>query len=108
MSNNQRLGRFKCGGYTEVKGQMLGWWERVVFSKSPTDISFNLTQKYHHRPDLVAYDLYGRADLQWFVMQYNNISDVTTDFVIGTNIMLPTKSRLLGELMVTAPKISPL
>jgi hypothetical protein len=108
MSNQVRLGRYLCGGYTDVSGNMLGWWERVVFPTDPSDISFPLTQRYNCRPDLVAFDLYGRADLQWFVMQYNNVIDVTVQFIVGTEVTLPTRVRLFGEILVAAPQTSPL
>jgi hypothetical protein len=108
MSNQQRLGRYWGGGYTDVKGNRLGWWERTVFATDPSDITFELIQKYNRRPDLVSYDVYGRSDLQWLVMQYNNISDVTVEFVTGTTIILPTRSRLLGGMLVKSAKVSPL
>ena len=107
LSNQQRVGRYRCGGYTDVNGSALGWWERVVFIKSPTDITFQLTQKYNHRPDLVAFDVYGRPDLQWFILQYNDMLDVIGEFVTGASITLPTKIRLFGEILVAAPKTSP-
>ena len=108
MSNQQRLGRYWGGGYTDVNGNMLGWWERTIFVKDPSDVTFELIQKYNHRPDLVSFDMYGRSDLQWFVMQYNNISDVTVEFVTGTNIVVPTRSRLLGGMLVQSTKRSTL
>jgi hypothetical protein len=98
-SDQQRGGRFVQGGKVDIKGNRLGWWERVVFPKSPTDISYTVTAKYAQRPDLLAFDLYGRATLQWFIMQYNTVSDVYEDFTEGTVITLPTRSRLFGELL---------
>lgn len=98
-SDQQRGGRFVQGGKAEVKGKRLGWWERVVYEKSPTDITYTITAKYAQRPDLLAFDLYGRATLQWFIMQYNTVSDVYEDFTEGTVITLPTRSRLFGELL---------
>lgn len=108
MSNDQRLGRYWGGGYTTVKGNRLGWWERTIFKTDPSDVSFELIQKYNLRPDLVAFDMYGRSDLQWFVMQYNNISDVTVEFVTGTTIVLPTRARLLGGMLVKSTRTSTL
>jgi Base plate wedge protein 53 len=98
-SDQQRGGRFVQGGTIDVVGNRLGWWERVKFAKSPTDIPYVITAKYASRPDLLAFDLYGRPTLMWFIMQYNNISDVHVDFVEGLTIMLPTKSRVFGELL---------
>jgi hypothetical protein len=98
-SDQQRGGRYVQGGTVELKGNKIGWWERKLFEKSPTDVVYNVTAKYANRPDLLAFDLYGRANLQWFVMQYNNISDLYQDFNEGTTIVLPTRGRLYGELL---------
>jgi len=98
-SDQQRGGRMVQGGVVELKGNRIGWWERAVFTKSPTDIPYTITAKYAHRPDLLAFDLYGRATLQWFIMQYNTVSDLYGDFNEGTVILLPTRSRLFGELL---------
>ena len=91
--------RYSNGGTTDVNGNRLGWWERRVFAKSPLDVTITLTRKYAMRPDLLAYDMYGKATLQWFVLQYNNISDLTEDFIEGSTITLPTKQRLVMELL---------
>lgn len=82
-----------------VGGNRLGWWERKIFEKSTSDVPFTITPKYQYRPDRLAYDLYGRANLQWFVLQYNNVIDLHIDFAVGKTIILPTKSRLFTELL---------
>jgi hypothetical protein len=79
-----------------------------MFKTDHTDVVFNLTPKYHNRPDLLAFEVYGRPDLQWFVLQYNNILDVIEEFTSGTQITLPTKQRLFGQMLVASPKSSPL
>lgn len=101
-SNQRRDGRYVQGGKVEVRGNRLGWWERKIFPRSQTDVQFYVTKKYVSRPDLLAYDVYGRSNLMWFILQYNNISDVEVDFVEGTEIMLPTASRLFGELLASS------
>ena len=98
-SDQQRGGRYVQGGTVDVKGRRLGWWEREIFPKSPTDVTYKLTSKYAYRPDLLAYDLYGRATLQWFILQYNNVTDLYEDFKEGSEIVLPTRSRLFGEIL---------
>jgi len=97
-SNTQTEGRYIQGGYTDDFKTRLGWWERKVFTKSPTDITLTLTARYNKRPDLLAYDLYGKAGLQWFILQYNTISDVTT-FGQGLTLTVPTRARLLSEML---------
>lgn len=101
-SDQQPGSRYVQGGRVEIKGPRLGWWERKVFPRSPTDIEYTITAKYANRPDLLAYDLYGRANLQWFVMQYNNVSDLYQDFNEGQVIFLPTRARLYSELLASS------
>lgn len=65
------------------------------------DVNFTITSQYHHRPDLLAYDLYGNKDFWWVFAQrnINTIKDPVYDFTAGTTIKLPRKSnleRLLG------------
>ncbi len=98
-SDQRRDGRYVHGGKTTSSGNRLGWWERRVFDESPSDVPFVVTKRYALRPDLLAYDMYGRANLMWFILQYNNVSDITVDFVEGSEIVLPTAQRLFGELL---------
>lgn len=94
-STNNPGSRFVKGGSTDVFNNRLGWWERKIYTASSDDIVFVLTPRYHHRPDLLAYDTYGKATYMWLVLQFNNILDVTTEFVIGKEIHLPTPRRVL-------------
>lgn len=103
-SNQRRDGRYVYGGTVEVKGNRLGWWERQIFARSHSDVSYTITKQHARRPDLLAYDVYGRANLMWFVLQYNNITDINTEFVEGAEILLPTVQRLFGELLVSTIK----
>lgn len=98
-SDQQRNTRYSQGGTTEVISQRLGWWERKIFPKSPMDVTLVITRKYAYRPDVMAYDMYGKATLAWFILQYNNISDINIDFAEGITIVLPTRDRLFGELL---------
>jgi hypothetical protein len=97
-SSKQSEGRYVQGGTTYTIGNRIGWWERRVYKTSPTDVTLTLISKYNKRPDLLAYDLYGKANLQWFILQYNAISDITT-FQQGLQLVLPTRSRLFSELL---------
>lgn len=97
-SSKQGEGRYVQGGTVTNVGKRLSWWERRVYASSPTDVKLTLIAKYNRRPDLLAYDLYGKSNLQWFILQYNTISDITT-FEQGLQLVLPTRSRLFSELL---------
>ena len=60
------------------------------------DYKYTIENQYRHRPDLLAYDLYGNAKLWWVFVQRNMsvIKDPIYDFEPGTVIYLPKKSNL--------------
>jgi hypothetical protein len=68
----------------------------------PDDLRYTIETQYNRRPDLLAYDLYGRAQLWWIFAQRNMdvIKDPIYDFVPGTVIFCPKQSNLQKYLGV--------
>lgn len=66
------------------------------------DYLYTIENQYRHRPDLLAYDLYGNAKLWWVFVQRNMsvIKDPIYDFEPGVVIYLPKKSNLIKYLGV--------
>lgn len=91
--------RYVQGGDTTVYSNRLGWWERTLIDQADDDIVLTIPRKYALRPDLLAYDLYGKASLQWLVLQFNNIVDINTEFVQGKEIRVPSPGRVVLELL---------
>ncbi len=62
----------------------------------PDDFDYVIESQYTHRPDLLAYDLYGSPKLWWVIVQRNMsiIKDPIYDFEPGVAIKLPKKSNL--------------
>jgi|TARA_B100001093_G_scaffold336749_1_gene321597 hypothetical protein len=62
---------------------------------SLTDKEFLITKKYANRPDLLAHDKFGSAELWWVLVLSNLeiIKDPIVDFKEGTVIRLVTASR---------------
>ena len=60
------------------------------------DYIYTIENQYEHRPDLLAYDLYGTPALWWVFAQRNMeiIKDPIYDFRPGNQIYLPKKSNL--------------
>jgi hypothetical protein len=60
------------------------------------DFRYIIESHYKHRPDLLAYDLYGNPKLWWVFVQRNMsvIKDPIYDFEPGVTIYLPKKSNL--------------
>jgi len=62
-----------------------------IIPMNPTDTYWEITQTYHMRPDLLAYDLYSDSRLWWVFSQRNpnRLHDPLFDFTAGTGIYLP-------------------
>ena len=66
------------------------------------DVRYIIENQYRHRPDLLAYDLYGNAKLWWVFVQRNMnvLKDPIYDFAPGTAIYLPKQRNLTKFLGV--------
>lgn len=91
--------RYTQGGITDRFNNRLGFWDRYEISKASDDIGVLIDSRTAFRPDLVAFDVYERANLQWFVLQYNNIVDINEEFTVDTRLILPTPVRLLATIL---------
>lgn len=92
-------GRYSVGGKTDAYPRRIGWWDRTPLPRDESDVEITITPRYDKRPDLLAYDLYGRSGLAWVVLQFNTILDINVEFVSGKTIVVPTKVRLLTQLL---------
>ena len=81
--------RYEKGG----KVDEYGIWERYNFKKSQDDMTIKISIPYVNRPDKIANDVYGQANLAWFVMQYNDILSID-ELSLGTSIKLPSPVKL--------------
>lgn len=103
-SSLQKNSRYVQGGDVVQKKTMLGWLEIRNFPKHFTDVAITIRPEEDGRPDLLAYNIYGQTILMWFVLQYNNIVDITEEFVTGKTLILPTKKRLVMDLLTRQTK----
>jgi len=60
------------------------------------DYLYTIENQYQHRPDLLAFDLYGNAGLWWIFVQRNMdvIKDPIYDFEPRVQIYCPKKSNV--------------
>jgi hypothetical protein len=60
------------------------------------DYVYTIEPQYRHRPDLLAYDLYGTSKLWWVFVQRNMdvLKDPIYDFEPGKKIKIPKQSNL--------------
>jgi hypothetical protein len=68
--------------------------------KQSDDQVMIITQTYQYRPDMLAFDLYGHANLWWVFYQRNpnTLSAPPLDFAAGVQIYLPKISTLRSVL----------
>ena len=85
---------------TVTESGELGILEIVPIPAEDDDLLYEIEPQYNHRPDLLAYDLYGTAKLWWVFAQRNMdlIKDPVFDIKSGTKIFLPKQSNLKEEL----------
>jgi hypothetical protein len=60
------------------------------------DFLYTIEPQYTHRPDLLAFDLYGTSSLWWVFIQRNLdvLQDPIFDFIPGIQIYIPKNSSL--------------
>tara|TARA_Y100001954_G_scaffold128512_1_gene137718 strand:+ start:4413 stop:4697 length:285 start_codon:yes stop_codon:yes gene_type:complete len=64
------------------------------------DQLYTIEPQYNHRPDLLAYDMYGDKNLWWIFAQRNLdvIEDHIYDIATGTQIYLPSPTRVKSSM----------
>ena len=85
---------------TQIKENYLDVLSIRAVSAEADDFLYTIESQYTHRPDLLAYDLYGEAALWWVFIQRNLdvLQDPIFDFVPGTRIYIPKSSSLKSVL----------
>lgn len=91
------------GPYSKTKITNTGYLDvltPVAVPSATDDVYWEITATYNHRPDLLAFDLYGTKDLWWVFAQrnINILKDPIYDFVPGIKIYLPQGSNLRKRL----------
>lgn len=85
---------------TAIKNDYLDILSIRPVSAETDDFLYTIEPQYTHRPDLLAYDLYGTATLWWVFTQRNMdvLQDPIFDFVPGKQIYIPKNSSLTKVL----------
>ena len=83
--------------------QGIAFWDQIDYPDIPfddADIYHTLTDAESHRPDLLAFDSYGNAQLLWILLLANDI-DLPNQLVEGQVIRIPAKKTIN---IILAPK----
>lgn len=99
---------FKMARYTNTspwyttlkKSNYLDLLNIRAVSANADDFLYTIQAQYTYRPDLLAYDLYGDANLWWVFIQRNldTLQDPILDFVPGKQIYICKLSELTTAL----------
>lgn len=92
--------KFSPYSKTKLFGQFLDVMVPRNITQLKSDKSYTIAKIYDHRPDLLAYDLYGDTRLWWvFAMRNPDVlKDPLFDFAVGNTISLPDKATLFTDL----------
>ena len=85
---------------TETFGFFLDIANIPLIPFDPSDTAYRIDNIYEHRPDLLAYDLYGDSALWWVFSARNPnvLQDPVYDFLPGATIYVPKKDNLTAAL----------
>ena len=98
-SLRKRYSRYVQGGVSDVVGNKIGWWDRTVIPYGAyDDITITIDNVTKERADLIAYTYYGTSELEWLILQYNNVVDIKEDLCYGTTIKIPSASRTMSSI----------
>jgi len=87
-------------GLTGTNDHFLDLMVNRPIPKLESDVKMTITQTYHMRPDLLAFDLYEDSELWWVFAQRNPdiLKNPLIDFSVGTVIQVPTITTLRDTL----------
>lgn len=76
--------------FSQIVGNYLTYYVHRPVNPQSTDRTFTVRdERYVHRPDLLAHDIYGDADLWWVIPVRNRFEDPVFDMKMGTTIFIP-------------------
>jgi len=90
---------------TLQKNNLVNYLDFITFVDIPnddTDVIITVESKFHQRPDLLSYDLYGTVDLWWVFIIRNpdQMIDPIYDLVADLDLYAPDKQRVFDILGV--------
>lgn len=83
---------------TQIDGRFLGHYvHRRAPAADKSDKVMKVSLRWHHRPDLMAYDIYGDARYWWVIPARNGLEDLTFGVEYGMKLFVPSADRV-GKL----------
>lgn len=103
MANFSQFSRYKNGVATSNDDADLFIInrDRIVLPESEEDTFFLIEGQHIRRPDLIANEIYGNAELWWVIADVNNIRNPITDFTANKLLRIPPLDLVLIALEST-------
>lgn len=89
-----KYSRYTAGGTTEQANNRIEWWEKAIFERDESDLTYVVEKFYEGRMDLIASAFYNEPRYWWVIAQYNNILDPFSETKEGRILLIPSKERL--------------
>ena len=97
-STNRSKSRMVQGGVATVNDNKIGWFEFREMAPDSNERYFTMTVNDLGRFDKIAFMFYGSVELEWVILQYNNIVDIQ-DVVVGDRIKIPSKTYVQSMIL---------
>lgn len=97
MANYTSGSRYRKASYGTFRGEEVVYPKIIDFNSIGAIGTYTVTSRSEYRSDLISVDVYGRPDLGWIVMAYNQI-DHPKDLVAGTTLKIPSAQGILNAL----------
>lgn len=78
---------------TKVVGRFAGYYVHRSVDPHQDDAIVKVSTRWHQRPDLMSYDLYGNPDLFVVIAVRNKLQDPIYDLVEGIDVVVPSADR---------------
>jgi len=100
-SSELRKGRYNHSeaGPTSSTGRFLDFYERIIIEEADDDTVFTIPLSMEGRPDKISYLFYGDPRYMWVILMRNNIDDPFSELLAGNRILIPSLTRLFGEIL---------
>jgi hypothetical protein len=86
--------RYGFGGVVDTNTVGVGFWTRKILPFRSDDVYIKMSAVEALKPSQVTYKLYGKDNLLWLLLQYNNIIDPVEELFPGKVIVLPHPTRI--------------
>lgn len=97
MANYTSGSRYRKANYGTFRGKEVVYPKIVDYNSISAIGTYTVTARSEYRSDLISVEVYGRPDLGWIIMAYNQI-DHPKDLVAGKTLKIPPAQGILNAV----------